>query len=54
MRSWNYDIKESARHTVKVTAGRSEFASQRVLSWCCTRAPLFLSAMTNFPTCNHI
>lgn len=22
MRSWNYDIKESARHTVKVTAGR--------------------------------
>ncbi len=35
MRSWNYDIKESARHTVKVTAGRSEFASQRVLRWCC-------------------
>jgi hypothetical protein len=31
MRSWNYDIKESARHTVKVTAGRSEYASQRVL-----------------------
>jgi len=22
MRSWNYDIKASARHTVKVTAGR--------------------------------
>ena len=24
MRSWNYDIKASPRHTVKVTAGRSE------------------------------
>lgn len=25
MRSWNYDIKASPRHTVKVTAGRSEY-----------------------------
>lgn len=36
MRSWNYDIKESARHTVKVTAGRSECASRRLLFVCCT------------------